>query len=364
MRLERIAPGRTAPASLAGAITTRDLTVAGRRIPKGHRLTGEDLALLADAPDEGAGACEITVLLLEPWEVHEDEAATRLADAVSGGAPAAGQGTRGARGRGLVARPPVQSRVDLVAAHAGVVEVRTPALERLNRVDPLEVFTVYDGQVVSEGDLVASVKIAPHAVHAAVLEAGLQVARRGPLVRVRPFRAVPVSVLVKEPIAGTARQRFERAVRTKIAGLGARLVTITYTQDDQDAVTAALAGAVAPGPGRATIVLTAGGASTDPADTFFGAVAALGGRVVRHGVPAHPGSMLWLAVVERTAVIGLPSCGAYSMATAADLLLARLVAGQPATAATVAKLAHGGILARTQRFRFPPYARDLDAPDA
>ena len=70
-----------------------------------------------------------------------------------------------------------------------------------------------------------------------------------------------------------------------------------------------------------------------------------------------------MAVVGRTAVIGLPSCGAFSMATAADLLLPRLAAGQPATAATVARLAHGGILTRSQRFRFPAYARDLDAPD-
>jgi hypothetical protein len=44
--------------------------------------------------------------------------------------------------------------------------------------------------------------------------------------------------------------------------------------------------------------------------------------------------------------VGLPSCGAFSKATAADLLLPRLVAGQPATAATVAKLGHGGILTR------------------
>ena len=38
-------------------------------------------------------------------------------------------------------------------------------------------------------------------------------------------------------------------------------------------------------------------------------------------------------------------------------------AGQPATSATVARLGHGGILTRSQRFRFPAYARDLDAPD-
>ncbi len=73
--------------------------------------------------------------------------------------------------------------------------------------------------------------------------------------------------------------------------------------------------------------------------------------------------MLWLAVVGGTAVVGPPSCGAYSMAAAADLLLPRLAAGEPASAATVARLAHGGILTRSQRFRFPTYARDLDAPE-
>jgi formylmethanofuran dehydrogenase subunit E len=63
------------------------------------------------------------------------------------------------------------------------------------------------------------------------------------------------------------------------------------------------------------------------------------------------------------AVIGLPSCGAYSKATAVDLLLPRLLSGEPASRRTVARLGHGGILTRDQRFRFPAYARDLEAPE-
>ena len=111
------------------------------------------------------------------------------------------------------------------------------------------------------------------------------------------------------------------------------------------------------------LILTAGGASTDPADAYYVAIAALGGRMVRRGVPAHPGSMLWLARIGRTAILGLPTCGAYSKATAADLLLPRLLSGEPASERTVAKLGYGGILTRSQRFRFPPYARRTDAPD-
>src|SRR5207237_5963371 len=128
------------------------------------------------------------------------------------------------------------------------------------------------------------------------------------------------------------------------------------------AIVAALT-ALVRGASALDVVLTAGGGSTDPADPFFVALDKLGGRVVRRGVPAHPGSMLWLGRVGHTSVLGLPTCGAYSKATAADLLLPRLLAGEPATAATVAKLGHGGILTRDQRFRFPRYARALDAPD-
>ena len=73
--------------------------------------------------------------------------------------------------------------------------------------------------------------------------------------------------------------------------------------------------------------------------------------------------MLWLARIRRAAVLGLPTCGAYSKATAADLLLPRLLTGEPPTPRTVARLGHGGILTRDMRFRFPAYARELDAPD-
>jgi formylmethanofuran dehydrogenase subunit E len=73
--------------------------------------------------------------------------------------------------------------------------------------------------------------------------------------------------------------------------------------------------------------------------------------------------MLWLGRIRGTAILGLPTCGAYSKATAADLLLPRLLSGEPASARTVAKLGHGGILTRDQRFRFPAYARELDAPE-
>jgi molybdopterin biosynthesis enzyme len=348
VRVERVHPGSPVASSLEGAVLARDLAVGGERWSKGRRLSRADLARLA-AAQAAVAPHGVTLLVLERGDVHEDDAALRLAAAVAGD--------------GLTLRGPSQSRVDLVAATPGVVRVRVGVLERLNRLDPLEVFTAFDGSVVEASDLVASVKVAPHVVDVATLERAERVASRGAkVVRVAPFLPRRVAVIVKESIRAPARQRFEASVRAKVESLGSKVVSFDYVADGVAAVEASVAQA-ARGRDPVDLVLTAGGGSTDPSDAFFVAVDRLGGRIVRRGVPAHPGSMLWLGRVGRTAILGLPTCGAYSKATAADLLLPRLLAGEPATAATVAQLGHGGILTRDQRFRFPRYARELDAPD-
>jgi hypothetical protein len=346
VRVERVTPGKRPPARLVGAVLARDLAIGGARWAKGRRLSADDLLALAAAEPDGP----VSVLVPDASELHEDEAGLRLAAAVAGS--------------GLLVRGPAQSRVDLVAEYAGVANVRIGDLERLNRIDPLEVFTVFDGQVVEAGDLVASVKVAPHLVEAAIVDEGARLADFGgrPLVWVAPFVPSRVGVIVKESVRATAQARFEASVRAKVEGLGSRITSIAYVEDDPDAVEGVMAGLVR-GPDAVDLILTAGAASTDPLDACFAAIAALGGRVVRRGVPAHPGSMLWLARIGRTAILGLPTCGAYSKATAADLLLPRLLSGEPASERTVAKLGHGGILTRSQRFRFPPYARELDAPE-
>ena len=351
MRVERVSLGAPLALSLEGGILVHDLTVGEDRWSKGRRLSAADFVRLrASAVRDARGDAQvITMLMADPGELHEDAAALRLAAAVTG--------------PNLSTHGPVQSRVDLRATAAGVVNVRIDALERIDAIDPLEVFTVFDGQVVKPGDLVASVKVAPHLVQVEALEHAERIAARGgPVVRVDAFRTRWVAVLVKETLRAADRARFEATIAAKVEGLGSVILALRYVDDDPDAVVAALTGIVG-GRSRVELVLTAGAGSTDPTDAIFVAIERLGGSMIRHGVPAHPGSMLWLARIGRTTLLGLPTCGAYSKATAVDLLLPRLLAGQPATAATVARLGHGGILTRESRFRMPAYARDLEAPE-
>jgi hypothetical protein len=355
VRVERVVLGQVLGDALRhqliGAVLARDIVVGEERWSKGRQLSPSDVIDLARSPAlEGpAGARAVTLLIPEPGELHEDAAALRLAAAVTG--------------PNLEPHGPAQSRVDLRATAAGVVSIRLDALERIDGIDPLEVFTVFDGQVVKAGDLVASVKVAPHLVPVAALEAAARIAGRGgPVVRVDAFQPRWVAVLVKETLRAADRARFEATIAAKVEGLGSVIFSLTYVEDDVEAVMAALSGLVG-ARGRVELVLTAGAASTDPTDAIFVAIERLGGTMIRHGVPAHPGSMLWLARIGRTTLLGLPTCGAYSKATAVDLLLPRLLAGQPATAQTVARLGHGGVLTREMRFRMPAYARDLEAPE-
>ncbi|MBF8291128.1 MAG: Molybdopterin molybdenumtransferase, partial [Chloroflexi bacterium] len=109
MRVARIILGTVAPASLAGAVLTRDIEVAGERWTKGRVLTVADLVRVERAVPQ-VERRPITVLIPERGDVHEDAAARRLAAAVAGPGVAAGE--------------PAQSRIDLRATVAGVVRIR------------------------------------------------------------------------------------------------------------------------------------------------------------------------------------------------------------------------------------------------
>ncbi|MFN8521202.1 MAG: molybdopterin-binding protein [Chloroflexota bacterium] len=348
MRIVRVVPGEALPPGLGRdevAVLARTTMVGGDRWPKGRRLHAGDVDRLAR---EATDPRPVTLLVLEAGDLHEDEAAERLAAAVAG--------------PGVDARGPSESRIDLVAAHDGVLRVRVGALAHVDRLDAVEVFTRLDGQVVSAGDIAASVKVAPHVVPGALVEAAERAIGRGGLVRVLSYRRWLVGVVVKEAIHAPARERFESTMRQRVDGLGSVLGEVRYVADDVEPVAEALA-ELTSGPHGARLVLTAGSASTDPLDPFFVAIERLGGAIVRRGVPAHPGSMLWMGRLGRATVLGLPTCGAYSRATAADLLIPWLLSGAPPTRATIARLGHGGILTRDQRFRFPAYAAELEAPD-
>jgi len=53
----------------------------------------------------------------------------------------------------------------------------------------------------------------------------------------------------------------------------------------------------------------------------------------------------------------MPACGMFSQATTLDLVLQRILAGEPTGVTELAALGQGGLLSRDSAYRFPPYRR-------
>jgi hypothetical protein len=342
------------PAALAGAVLLAPVRLGTGTFRKGTQLDVEAGASVVAAARSGSLSQPVRLAWPDPDDLHEDEAACRLAVA--------------AAGSGVTQLPPRQSRLDLAAAWDGVLHVRTDALLRLNSIDSLELFTLFHGQVVRAGQVVASVKVAPHLIPAAVVADGVRIAGENgkPLIQVRRYEPLEVGAIVTENVSSTDLSRFEAGARTKVEALGSRFIgtTVIGRREPRDAepeIRKALQNLILE---RGLPVVLVGGVSAgDPLSPFYAALSSLGGRVVRHGVPAHPGSMIWLAKLAESQLLGLPQCGMFTKATAADLILPRLLTGERLTAQALAELAHGGVLTAAMRFRFPAYAQDLEAPE-
>ncbi len=321
---------------VAGRVACHDVRDAAGQvaIAKGEALTGESARRLL-----ALGWDEVHLLELEPGDIPEEPAGARLSAA--------------ARGVGVEVRGYTGGQWTLAAGRRGLVDVRQEALRGVNALPGMSVFTLWDLQPVEEGEAVARAKVTPLAIDEAVLrEAERLAAGAGGLVAVRPFRPRVIGALAPGRLPARQRERFEASLAEKIGWYGSRLLPVRYAEDGGAGVAAEMEALLAAG---ADMLVAAGAGSLDPLDPIFVGLEGAGGRMVRHGAPAHPGSLLWLADLRGRTVLGMPTCGMFSQATVFDLVLPRLLAGDALDNLDLAALGHGGLLSRDSAWRFPPY---------
>jgi len=285
--------------------------------------------------------CEIHLVHLGPGELPQDAAAERLAAALAG--------------PGIRADRPEQGQVRLRAAHRGLLRVRQDAIRAVNGHPPLLCFTQPDGQVVLEGDEVAGVKSAALATPERVLEqAEALIGEAGPALAVAPFSPRRAHLIATERLEGRGREMVVGSVRRKVGWYGTTLEGVTEVAHEPSAVSRALRAAVG---GGADLVLISGANPLDPLDPVLVALAREGGEVRAAGVPAHPGSMVWVGQLRGVPVLGVATCAGFGKNTALDLLLPRVLAGED-PAAAAAEIGHGGLAEGSAAAgRFPPYDR-------
>jgi hypothetical protein len=328
MRSLRLAGSDVTPAAVVGRVLTHDIA---HRMRKGMVIQPEHVEALRQV-------AEVHLAELASDDVHEDPAAIRLGHAIGGPGTEVGE--------------PVQSQVRLTATRRGLTRVDRDLVDRLNRLPAVGVFTLVDGQAVNDGDEVAGAKVTPVAVPESLLTNAERVAAAAPVVRVDEFRPLRTQVVVTEKLKPRARGMFADAVTRKLGWYGARLLDVREIERSGDAVRAAYLGAKAD---AVDLLLFAGASSIDPLDAAYSELRAAGGELLRQGVPAHPGSMLWLGQLADTTVLGVASCAGFGRDTALDLLLPFIFAYGEARDDDFQRLGYGGLIEEGAGRRFPPY---------
>jgi len=328
------------PDALIDRVMCHDVRDPGRRVvvPKGTRIDATAATTLLGVPWE-----EIHVLALDPSDVHEEEAGERLAAAVVGDGVevksySGGQWTLTATRRGLL-------RID-------------ESLTDINAREGISVFTLFSGQPVEVAEAVAKAKVTPLAIpEQTIVGIEAQARAAGGVVGVTAFKPTTVGAVARESLDARQRARFESALTQKIDWFGSRLLPLRYAGPAARSVADELQALRREG---GLVLIVAGASALDPLDPVFGGLTLLGAVMERHGAPAHPGSLLWLARWDGLAVLGMPTCGMFSQATTFDLVLPLILTGESVGNREIAGLGHGGLLSREMAFRFPPYRANAE----
>jgi molybdopterin biosynthesis enzyme len=304
----------------------------GVAFEKGRVLSEHDLRRL-----EAFDWAELHVLSLEAGDLHEQDGGRRIAQAVAG--------------PGVEVKAMTGGAFPLAAQRRGIVRVDAARLAHVNELDDMAVYSLPEGYVAVEGETVGNAKIVPFVAREDRVAAA-EALSKGGLLSVDPFLPMRVALLVDATIDAEVAARARRALEEKLAFFGAQLVQNQRVEGGADALAAALRAAVAFG---AELIVLAGSRPMDPLDPSLQGLERAGVGLEKHGVPMHPGTLLWVAYAEDVPLVGAPNCGLFAKATAFDVVLPRLLAGEHLDRGKLASFGTGGLLTGAMSFRFPPY---------
>ncbi|MBX6352587.1 MAG: molybdopterin-binding protein [Thermoflavifilum sp.] len=299
----------------------------GRQFAKGHIIRPEDVPVLLDM-----GKRYVWVLELEPGELHENDAAERMAKAVAGA--------------GVSLSEVHEGKVVLKAARSGVLWVDTERVYEMNCIDDISIATRTPFQHVEAGTSVASVRPIPLVISedkVRRVEALAGAAGERAVIDVLAYRAHRAALVTtgSELQSGRIEDKSGPVLRAKLARFGVPVQSQVFPGDEAEAITAAILDAIAAG---ATLVLVTGGMSVDPDDRSPAAIRRAADDVVTYGTPMLPGSMLMLAYRSEAAIFGLPGAVLHDPITSFDILLPRVLAGIRLTKQDIARHGAGGWL--------------------
>jgi molybdenum cofactor synthesis domain-containing protein len=295
----------------------------GPAFRRGHVIRPEDISKLLDV-----GKAHIYVMQLEKNELHEEDAAKRLAKA--------------AAGPNIRLTDPVEGKVSLIAEVAGLLKIDEARLIEFNALGDLMLATLAGDRYVKKGEVIAGTRTIPVVVKEELVKKAEAICKDKPIVTIVPIpsRRVHLIITGSEVYTGRIKDGFEPVVRRKLADMGTDLENAKLAPDDPDVIARDIKEAHQAG---ADLILVSGGMSVDPDDLTPEGIRRSGAAVECHGFPVLPGSMFLMAYLDQTPVLGLSGCVMHDSFTAFDVLLPRLLAGERISRSDIVSMGHGGL---------------------
>ena len=284
------------------------------RFKKGQIITEADLETL-----RSMGRENLSVMDLSPGDVHEDDAAIQLGEALCG--------------ENLRVTPPAEGRCNLVAETSGMLCYLAETVNRVNQDPDWVLSALAPNRPVLKGQVVAGFRIRPLVLEDYRVERAVAVVRGSKPFAVLPFRPLKVGLVTtgKEIVDKRVEDAFRPKLLEKLERLGGgTLMGQRFCTDSLELISEAIGAFLDE---DADVIICTGGMSVDADDKTPGAIRSRCRRIAFQGTPALPGAMLMLGWAKSpkdgrdVAVIGAPACVAFDDRTALDKLLPFIFAG-------------------------------------
>jgi len=297
----------------------------GAAFHKGHTVCDDDLCRL-----QKLGKNHLYLIDLEADEIHENEAAAIMAEAL------AGEGV-------TWKNEPREGKIGLKADRDGLLTVNVAALAAFNMIEEVMCASLHNHTLVKTGELVAATRAIPLVMKRMPIERAAAIAgQSGGVVSVSSLRQGKAGLIItgNEVYHGLIEDRFAPILTRKLTALDCEVDHISFAPDDTEIIRQAICAHIERG---CDLVLLSGGMSVDPDDVTRKGIRLAGADEMHYGAAALPGAMFLVAYVGNVPLIGVPACGLHHRTTVLDLVLPRILAGEKIGKKELAFLGHGGL---------------------
>ncbi|MBN1105594.1 MAG: molybdopterin-binding protein, partial [Deltaproteobacteria bacterium] len=262
-----------------GHVLTHDITeirpgqFKGPAFKKGHIVREEDLEHLRRLGKE-----HLFVLDIGTGELHEDDAALRLARAFAGPGVVFDAG-------------PSEGKISLKAACKGLLKVSGDALVQVNMVPDITCSSRHNNSLVEKDEIVAATRAIPLVIDEGSVSKAVEISQEaGGLFSVKRLSRPDTGLIItgNEVYFKRIQDKFAPLVRSKLRAFDCHLEDTIFCPDDRGEIVRAIRQVLQRG---CQLVLVAGGMSVDPDDVSRAAIVKAGAQDLVYGTPILPGAM-------------------------------------------------------------------------